>query len=206
VPIVRFACAEPWRTVLGGGLAEGSTTLVYGRRGVGKTTELLRFAASLGARVLFSCLEMGQDPRTLHEVARRTGTDAADLWVSASHTLGELCAELARPPAPRAVVLDSLSSLARGSEDAALAALRRALPRASALVCVLHVTKTGAMGGAEDLAHACDTIVRLTAESITTEGEKNRFGALATGPRPPWLLASTEKEIGRNRREPQANQ
>ena len=188
VPIVRLACAEPWRTVLGGGLAAGSTTLIYGSRGCGKTTELVRLAGSLGAGVLFSCLEMGQDPKTLHAVARRTATDAREPWVSDSHTLGELCAEVARAPAPRAFVLDSLSSLARGSEEAALSALRRALPRACAFVAVLHVTKAGAMAGAEDLAHACDTIVRLTPDSITTEGEKNRFGLLATGARPARLL------------------
>lgn len=165
----------------------GSTTLIYGARGVGKTTELVRLAGSLGAGVLFSCLEMGQDPRTLHEVARRTQTDASDLWVSESHTLGELCAELARPPAPRAFVLDSLSTLAHGAELAALVALRRSLPRACAFLAVLHVTKTGAMAGTEDLAHACDTIVRLEPERVSTEGEKNRYGVLQSGARPPRL-------------------
>jgi predicted ATP-dependent serine protease len=147
----------------------------------------VRLAASLGERVLFACLEMGQHAATLHAVARRTQTDAADLWISDAATLGELCAEVGRAPAPRAVVVDSLSSLARGAEDAALAALRRAMPRPCALVATVHVTKTGAMAGPEDLAHLCDTIAKLTADAVTTEGEKNRFGVLASGARPPRL-------------------
>ena len=184
VPVPRLRCAEPWSTVLGGGLAEGSTVLVYGKRGERKTTGLVQLAGSLGPRVMLCPCEMGQNAGSLHEVARRSGTDARDLWVSSAYKLGELCAELARPPAPRAFLLDSLSALAPDAEVAALLALRRALPRACALVCIVHVTKAGGMGGEEKLAHACDTIVRVTATHLTTEGEKNRYGALCTAPRP----------------------
>lgn len=191
VPRARLACCEPWRTVLGGGLALGSTTLVHGPRGVGKTTELVRFAASLGAGVLFVCREMGQDPSTLHDVARRTHTDASHLWVSESYTLGELCADVARSPAPRVVVLDSLSALAPRAEVDALTAVRRAAGRDCALVCVVHVTKAGAMAGAEELGHLCDTIVRVEADRVTTEGEKNRLGMLAWGARPAALTSAS---------------
>lgn len=186
VPRERLPCAEPWRSVLGGGLVLGSTVLVYGPAGIGKTTELVRLAASLGDRVLFACHEMGQDPASLHDVARRGGVDARSLWVAAASTLGEFCAEVSRPPPPRAVVLDSLSSLAPRSEVDALTALRRSMPRDSALIAIVHVTKAGEMAGAEALAHACDTVVRLTATTITTEGEKNRYGKLATADRSPF--------------------
>ena len=183
VPTPRLRCAEPWHTVFGGGLAVGSTALVHGGPGIGKTTELVRLAASLGPSVLLACHEMGQNLASLHDVARRTGTDARELWVSDAHTLGELCAELARAPAPRAFLLDSLSSLAPDAEEAALVALRRAAPPACALVAVVHVTKAGVMAGSGRLAHLCDTIVRVTAEDVRTE-TKNRYGALAIAARP----------------------
>jgi len=176
VPPERIACAEPWHTVLGGGLVVGSTIIVYGRRGTFKTTRLMQLAASLTPGALFAAVEMGQSASYLQLVADRAGVNAGDVWIAGSSTLGELCVEVALTPAPRAVIVDSLSSLSRGADEvAALGALRRALPPRSALVVVCHVTKDGRLAGAEDLAHDCDAIVRCEPMAVTTEGEKNRY-------------------------------
>lgn len=175
----RLDCAEPWHTVLGGGLAVASTVIVYGKRGSLKTTRLVQLASSLASRgVLFACLEMGQNPGRLAEVAARVNASRA-FWIARSSTLGELCAEVAQNPIPAVVIVDSLSSLSRGADEvAALAALRRAAPSSCALIVVCHVTKAGELAGAEELAHDCDVIVRATPDALSTIGEKNRLGAL----------------------------
>ncbi len=176
----RLPCAEPWHTVLGGGLVDDSTIIVYGKRGQYKTTRLVALAASLAPGALFAAVEMGQSAAYLSLVADRAGVAASDVWVAGSSTLGELCAEAGRTPLPRVVSVDSLSSLSRGADEvAALGALRRALPKPCALVVVCHVTKDGRLAGAEELAHDCDAIVRCEFGGLTTEGEKNRYGALA---------------------------
>lgn len=183
-PVLRLRCAEPWSAVLGGGLAESSTVIVYGPRGSFKTTRLVQLAASLtaaGSPALFAAVEMGQSAAYLHDVASRAGVRADDVWIARSGQLGELCAEVALAPVPKVAIVDSLSSLSRGADEVrALGALRRALPAASALVVVCHVTKDGRLAGAEDLAHECDTIVRVSPKGLSTEGEKNRYGATRT--------------------------
>lgn len=178
-PVERVDCAEPWHTVLGGGLVRSSTVIVYGKRGGRKTTRLVRLASSLASvGALFACTEMGQSAQRLSEIAGRISV-ARKFWMASARTLGELCAEVAANPVPSVVIVDSLSSLARGADEvAALGALRRATPATSALVVVCHVTKAGELAGAEELAHDCDAIVRSTPEGLSTIGEKNRFGEL----------------------------
>lgn len=181
-PIARLPVPEPWTVLsppatsadLAGqppGIARNSGILVYGRGGTGKTTELLRLAASVPGAV-FVAREPGQGPAELRALAARLELDISRLDVIGPEPLDVTAAALADPPAPL-VVVDSI-----GAFDApALEAWRRlrAAAPGAILVAIAHVTKAGRMAGREELAHEVDTIVEITRTRLRV-ARKNRFG------------------------------
>jgi predicted ATP-dependent serine protease len=173
-PVFRLDVAEPWQTALGGGLAMGSSVLVDGRPKAGKTTEALRLACSLPGSRFIPC-EPGQDASRLRIIAEREGLDMSAIYVAEDcRTLAETVDALGELPAgtPLAIV-DSLSFL---GDLEAWTLLRGACP-SCALLCIMHVTKTGRMAGRNVLRHAADTTVHITKTALLVK--ENRF---ASGP------------------------
>ena len=175
--VERVRVPEPWQTALGGGMALRSSILVHGRPKAGKTTELLRLACSLPGSRYLPC-EPGQDAGFLRMVAERDGLDPSELFVAdgalelpPGEQFGYVLGALGEPPAPPLAVVDSLSVL---GGEAEWEALRKAC-RGSVLACVMHVTKTGRMGGRNVLHHLADTVVRVTKTALVVRD--NRFAA-----------------------------
>ena len=170
-PVVRLEVAEPWHTALGGGLAMGSSVLVDGRPKAGKTTEALRLACSVPGALFVPC-EPGQDASSLRTIAEREGLDTSRLYVAEDcRTLAETADALAELPAPPLAIVDSLSFL---GDLEAWTLLRGACP-SCALLCIMHVTKTGRMAGRNVLRHAADTTVHITKTALIVKA--NRFAA-----------------------------
>jgi len=165
--------------VLGGGLVAGSTTLLYGEPGVGKSTlalALLTSMARAGHGVLLASAE-----ESLAQVARRArrlGDMATGLEVAAITHVEQVEALFDRPRA--LVVVDSVSTLrddeggaAGGSVSQVRRVAERLCARAKAtgvaLVMIGHVTKDGELAGPRALEHLVDSVVRI---------EGDRRGAL----------------------------
>jgi len=164
--------------VLGGGLVAGSTTLLYGEPGVGKSTlalALLTSMARAGHRVLLASAE-----ESLAQVARRArrlGEAANGLEVAALTHVEQVEALFARHLA--LVVVDSVSTLRddEGGAGGTITQVRRVAERLCArakasgvaLVMIGHVTKDGELAGPRALEHLVDSVVRI---------EGDRRGAL----------------------------
>ncbi|ERJ18969.1 DNA repair protein radA [Salinisphaera shabanensis E1L3A] len=178
--------------VLGGGLVPGSVILIGGDPGIGKSTLLLQVLAQLSAAIPALYVTGEESLEQVHLRAQRLGVDQAELAV-----LAETCVErvlaLAKPQAPRLVVIDSVQTVfsqavtsAPGSvsqvRESASMLVRFAKATGTALILVGHVTKEGTIAGPRVLEHMVDTVLYFEAEASSRfrviRAVKNRFGAV----------------------------
>jgi predicted ATP-dependent serine protease len=158
----RFADVD---ALLDGGFALGTTTLVYGARGSGKSTWCLRVAAgcarTLDGAALVVCPEMS------HAILARTATRAgAELErLIRCRVPEEWESEVARD---RVLLVDSLSKM-RDPLGTLERVVEWARQRSAIAICLAHQTRAGdAMGGA-GLEHDVDAVFRITHDEHTHE-------------------------------------
>jgi len=178
--------------VLGGGLVAGSVILIGGDPGIGKSTLLLQVLAQLSAGIPALYVTGEESLEQVQLRAQRLGVADAELAV-----LAETCVErvlaLAKPQAPRLVVIDSVQTVfsqaltsAPGSvsqvRESASMLVRFAKATGTALILVGHVTKEGTIAGPRVLEHMVDTVLYFEAEASSRfrviRAVKNRFGAV----------------------------
>ncbi len=179
--------------VLGGGVVEGSLTLLSGDPGIGKSTLLLELAAGIarsGARVLYVSSEESLNQLYIRiqrlEVNKRPNLYllATDSYDDIIHAVDEI--------SPRLVVVDSIQNVALedlGFLPGSIALLRGlsvrfmevAKRRNIAFFLVGHVTKEGVVAGPRTLEHLVDVVMYLEGEPQkplrVLRGVKNRFGS-----------------------------
>ena len=187
---VRTGLSELDR-VLGGGLVQGSLTLLGGDPGVGKSTLLLqaldRFAAK-GLPVLYVSGEESVEQVRLR--ADRLGVGAHELFLLAETDYARIEAT-AREHRPRVMVLDSVQTVqsadasgipgsASQVRDVAHKAMVLAKSTDIAIFLVGHVTKTGDIAGPKVLEHFVDTVLYFEGDDHSSlralRANKNRFG------------------------------
>ncbi len=178
--------------VLGGGLVDGSVTLVGGEPGVGKSTLLLQLAAARAAddHVLYVSGE--ESARQVALRASRIGADPERLLVLAETDV-DLVAAAAEALRPALVVVDSIQTARCGDADGApggVTQVREAGARLSALarrtgvpvILVGHVTKDGVLAGPRVLEHMVDAVLYLEGDPERglryLRSIKNRHGAV----------------------------
>jgi DNA repair protein RadA/Sms len=178
--------------LLGGGIVPGSLVLVGGPPGAGKSTLLLQVAAGLAggdAPVVYVCGEESAAQTKLR--ATRLGA-GDDLLLFAETDLEAILSTL-EPLRPRALVIDSIQTMAlpqvesfAGSvaqvRDCAAALMAFAKRTDCATFVVGHVTKDGAIAGPRLLEHLVDTVLYFEgdsgAEHRIVRAHKNRFGSV----------------------------
>lgn len=163
--------------VLGGGFIAGSTTLLFGEPGVGKSTLALmslRALASQGTGVLLVAAE--ESVAQVAQRARRLG-DVPDGLEVANTTNVDEAEELLRQLRPTLCVVDSVSAMSDESLSGVAGSVSQvrhvaerlcAVAKATgvALLIVGHVTKDGELAGPRALEHLVDTVIRI-------EGDRN---------------------------------
>ncbi|MDA8033178.1 MAG: DNA repair protein RadA [Actinomycetota bacterium] len=154
---------------LGGGLVEGSVTLVGGEPGVGKSTLLLQLAAAVaggGRRALLVSAE--ESVEQVRRRGERLGTEADHVAVVATTSVPAIVAAAAEYQ-PDVLVVDSIQTIADpavagGSgtvgqvREATARLVELAKGRGIATLLVGHVTKEGSLAGPRTLEHLVDTV------------------------------------------------
>ena len=177
--------------VLGGGFIAGSTTLLFGEPGVGKSTlalMALRQLALAGAPVLLIAAE--ESASQVAQRARRLGDVPCGLEVGATTSV-DAAEELLRARRPTLCVIDSISAMSDDSLSSvagSVSQVRHAAERlcsaakstVTSLMLVGHVTKDGELAGPRTLEHLVDTVIRIEGDRYGTlrfiRALKHRFG------------------------------
>jgi DNA repair protein RadA/Sms len=179
---------------LGGGLVEGSTVLLSGDRGTGKSTLGLSLVAAFGREGVYVTTE--ETAAQVADRARRTCAAALDSplasfvadgteEVEATWTFGSVEHFLRLAESRRLTLLDSLHALDGSTEDNAGKIVRFAKARKTTIVCVAQLTKDGrTVRGGAAIRYFFDVEIRI--ERLDPENrnestrkiivEKNRFG------------------------------
>ena len=179
--------------VLGGGIVQGSVTIVGGEPGIGKSTLLLQCAARLqeqGVPVLYVSGEESVEQTRLR--ADRIGENAGSV-----HVLPEVRVEsiIARADimGARVLIVDSIQTTysdelegAPGNvgqvRECAARLMRYAKGSAAAVFLVGHVTRGGVIAGPKTLEHVVDTVLYFEGEPNNDfrilRAVKNRFGSV----------------------------
>ena len=178
--------------VLGGGFIAGSTTLLFGEPGVGKSTLALMSLRSLAATSTTVLLIAAEESvAQVAQRARRLG-DVPDGLDVAATTDVDAAEQLIRDRRPRLCVIDSISAMtddAVGGVAGSVPQVRHVADRLCsvaketgvALLIVGHVTKDGDLAGPRALEHLVDTVIRIDGDRNGSlrliRAIKHRFGA-----------------------------
>lgn len=178
--------------VLGGGIVQGSLTLVGGDPGIGKSTLLLqtcRMLAEDGHKVLYISGEESQVQIKMR--ADRIGSFQKNMLLLCETNL-DIIAEVIRKENPRVVVIDSIQTMYNESVSAAPGSVSQVREATSTLLqlakglnvsifIVGHVTKEGTVAGPRVLEHMVDTVLYFEGDRHASyrilRGVKNRFGS-----------------------------
>jgi len=178
--------------VLGGGLVAGSTVLLGGTPGIGKSTILLQVLDKFSKAGITGLYVSGEEsPSQLKLRAERLGLNPENLYI-----LSENCYELIKEHIenlkPSVIVIDSIQTMYTGqlpSSPGSLAQLREVsgllmfLAKSGGIPILItgHVTKEGNIAGPKVLEHIVDAVLYLEGDSGNyyriLRTAKNRFGS-----------------------------
>ena len=177
--------------VLGGGIVEGSVTLLSGEPGVGKSTLLLQVCGLLGDSCKLLYVTGEESPSQIKLRAKRLGVNSENILIYSETDVDEIISE-ADIVSPSVLVIDSIqtltddnSSTAPGSitqvRNAATKLIRLAKSGGMSVIIVGHVNKDGGIAGPKILEHMVDTVLYFDGEKQysyrTLRAVKNRFGS-----------------------------
>ena len=178
--------------VLGGGIVQGSLTLVGGDPGIGKSTLLLqtcRMLAEAGHKVLYISGEESQVQIKMR--ADRIGSFKQNMLLLCETNL-DVIAEVIRREMPKVVVIDSIQTMYNENVSAAPGSVSQVRESTATLLqlakglnvsvfIVGHVTKEGTVAGPRVLEHMVDTVLYFEGDRHASyrilRGVKNRFGS-----------------------------
>lgn len=178
--------------VLGGGIVQGSLTLVGGDPGIGKSTLLLQVCRNLsgaGHKVLYISGE--ESLAQIKMRADRLGEFTREMQLLCETNLDEIT-EVIRSSKPEAVVIDSIQTMYNENVSAAPGSVSQVREATGILLqlakglgvsvfIVGHVTKEGTVAGPRVLEHMVDTVLYFEGDRHASyrilRGVKNRFGS-----------------------------
>ncbi len=178
--------------VLGGGLVRGSTVLIGGDPGIGKSTLLLQYSSVISKKLPILYVSGEESVEQLAMCAHRLNINGKNLNVMAENCLETVLETVLKKP-PTVLVIDSIQTLysaalaqAPGSvsqvRECAAQLVRYAKQSSCAVILVGHVTKEGTIAGPRILEHMVDCVLYFEGDANSTfrliRAFKNRFGAV----------------------------
>ncbi len=177
--------------VLGGGIVNGSVTLVGGDPGIGKSTLLLQVVNNLAEKDLKILYISGEESaKQIKLRGKRIGASSKNLFVLVEIDLDSIVKHI-KEISPRAVVIDSIQTMyspVLTSAPGSVGQVRESSGRLILLAkktgipifLVGHVTKDGSIAGPKVLEHMVDTVLYFEGDSSHAyriiRAIKNRFG------------------------------
>ncbi len=177
--------------VLGGGIMRGSSVLIGGEPGIGKSTLMLQAAVSLVSpgRVMYVSGEESPGQIRMRADRLRISSERVEVFSETELTAVMQALETARPVL---VIVDSIQTVYSREVAAAPGTVNQvktcaqemvdwAKDRGAALFLVAHVTKEGLIAGPKLIEHLVDTVIsfeQASAEVRTLQAAKNRFGSV----------------------------
>jgi DNA repair protein RadA/Sms len=190
-PRIRSGIAE-FDRVTGGGFVRGSTLLVGGDPGIGKSTVLLQVAGALANRGHAVVYVSGEEAvAQIRLRADRLDLLQAPVKLAAETSVEDILATLATDKPPALLIIDSIQTLWTDLADSApgtvtqvraasQALYRYAKQTGTTVVFVGHVTKDGQIAGPRVLEHMVDGVLYFEGEGghhfRILRAVKNRFG------------------------------
>ena len=190
-PRVQSGIAE-FDRVTGGGFVRGSTLLVGGDPGIGKSTLLLQAAGALANRGHAVVYVSGEEAiAQIRLRAERLALTSAPVQLAAETSVEDILATLAEEKPPALLVIDSIQTLWTELADSApgtvtqvrasaQALIRYAKQTGASVVFVGHVTKDGQIAGPRVVEHMVDAVLYFEGEGghhfRILRAVKNRFG------------------------------
>lgn len=178
--------------VLGGGIVQGSLTLVGGDPGIGKSTLLLQVCRNLSNQDHDVLYISGEESLVQIKMrADRIGDFSPKMRLLCETNLEEI-GEVIRSQSPEVVVIDSIQTMYNESVSAAPGSVSQVRESTSVLLqlakglgvsilIVGHVTKEGTMAGPRVLEHMVDAVLYFEGDGHASyrilRGVKNRFGS-----------------------------
>lgn len=182
--------SEELNRVLGGGLVEGSLTLIGGEPGIGKSTLLLQNVLSIRNRsILYVSGEESASQLRLR--ADRLGKVADNTFILCETRLENIFTQIDNIE-PQLLVVDSIQTIATDTiesapgsvsqvRECAASLLRYAKESGVPVILVGHINKEGAIAGPKVLEHIVDTVLQFEGDRQymyrILRSIKNRFGS-----------------------------
>lgn len=182
---------EEVNRVLGGGITVGSSVLIGGEPGIGKSTLMMQLAerAKTDGTVLYVSGE--ESAGQLKMRAERLGIGGTSIRVVCENDLDALLMQLRREK-PAAAIIDSIQTLVSQEAGAIPGTVNQlkygcweliewARESGAALFLVAHVTKEGSIAGPKVIEHMVDTVLYFDQASSglrILRAVKNRFGSV----------------------------
>ena len=178
--------------VLGGGIVQGSLTLVGGDPGIGKSTLLLQVCHNLseaGHKVLYISGE--ESVRQVKLRAARLKVPQENIYLAAENDVDEICG-LIEKEKPELVVIDSIQTMRCMDISSSSGTVSQVKESAARLLAVAkkqeipmfivgHVNKDGAIAGPKVMEHIVDTVLYFEGERNLSyrllRAVKNRYGS-----------------------------
>lgn len=179
--------------VLGGGILQGSVSLLAGQPGIGKSTLLMQICAKVAETEPVLYISGEESAAQVKLRGKRLGAETKNLFF-ASSTSGNDIAKTIGAGEFRLVIVDSIQTLAMDEIASAPGTvsqvsncgnliIRAAKATNTAVVIVGHVTKEGTLAGPKILEHLVDVVLNFEGDRYggfkTVRAVKNRFGSTA---------------------------
>lgn len=183
---------EEFNRVLGGGTVIGSTILIAGDPGIGKSTLVLQTASEVAKndkKVLYICAEESSSQVKLR--AERLGVNSGNIYVYSQTNIRNIIEQI-KEIKPDFLIIDSIQAVFDPmitSGAGSVSQIREctnifteiAKSQNITTIIIGHVTKDGMIAGPRVLEHMVDVVLHFEGDKYKTyrilRGIKNRFGS-----------------------------
>ncbi|NNE31773.1 MAG: DNA repair protein RadA [Winogradskyella sp.] len=180
---------QEFNRVLGGGMVQGSLTLLGGEPGIGKSTLLLQIALRLQYKTLYVSGEESQ--KQIKMRAERINPNSNNCYILTETKTQNIFKQIENLE-PDIVVIDSIQTLhsdyiesSAGSisqiKECTTELIKFAKETATPVLLIGHITKDGNIAGPKILEHMVDTVLQFEGDRNHVfrilRANKNRFGS-----------------------------